>query len=37
LRHQLREIMRTLEAAALVNATDPLPRCILIIAKVIAL
>ena len=28
LRHQIREIMRTLEAAALVNATDPLPRCL---------
>jgi hypothetical protein len=28
LRHQIREIMRTLEAAALVNATDPLPKCL---------
>src|SRR5215472_2177356 len=28
LRHQIREIMRTLEAAAFVNATDPLPRCL---------
>jgi uncharacterized membrane protein YkvA (DUF1232 family) len=28
LKHQIREIMRTLEAAALVNATDPLPRCL---------
>ena len=28
LRHQIREIMRTLEAAALVNAADPLPRCL---------
>jgi uncharacterized membrane protein YkvA (DUF1232 family) len=28
LRHQIREIMRTLEAAALVNTTDPLPRCL---------
>ena len=28
LRHQIREIMQTLEAAALVNATDPLPRCL---------
>jgi uncharacterized membrane protein YkvA (DUF1232 family) len=28
LRHQISEIMRTLEAAALVNATDPLPRCL---------
>ena len=28
MRHQIREIMRTLEAAALVNATDPLPRCL---------
>ena len=28
LRHQIREIMRTLEAAALVNAIDPLPRCL---------
>jgi uncharacterized membrane protein YkvA (DUF1232 family) len=26
LKHQIREIMRTLEAAALVNASDPLPR-----------
>jgi uncharacterized membrane protein YkvA (DUF1232 family) len=26
LKHQIREIIRTLEAAALVNATDPLPR-----------
>jgi uncharacterized membrane protein YkvA (DUF1232 family) len=25
LKHQIREIMRTLEAAALVNASDPLP------------
>jgi len=25
---KIREIMRTLEAAALVNATDPLPRCL---------
>jgi uncharacterized membrane protein YkvA (DUF1232 family) len=24
----IREIMQTLEAAALVNATDPLPRCL---------
>jgi uncharacterized membrane protein YkvA (DUF1232 family) len=28
LRDQIREIMRTLEAAELVNATDPLPRCL---------
>ena len=28
LRHQIREIMQTLEAAALVNAPDPLPRCL---------
>jgi uncharacterized membrane protein YkvA (DUF1232 family) len=28
LRHQIRDIMRTLEAAALVNAADPLPRCL---------
>jgi len=28
LKHQIREIMRTLEAAALVNATDPLPSCL---------
>src|ERR1700752_184071 len=28
LRHQIREMMRTLEAAALVNAADPLPRCL---------
>src|SRR5262249_46908002 len=28
LKHQIREIMRTLEAAALVNTTDPLPRCL---------
>jgi hypothetical protein len=28
LRHQIREIMRTLEAAALVNAADPLPKCL---------
>jgi uncharacterized membrane protein YkvA (DUF1232 family) len=28
LRHQIREIMRSLEAASLVNATDPLPRCL---------
>jgi uncharacterized membrane protein YkvA (DUF1232 family) len=28
LRYQIGEIMRTLEAAALVNATDPLPRCL---------
>ena len=28
LKHQIRGIMRTLEAAALVNATDPLPRCL---------
>jgi uncharacterized membrane protein YkvA (DUF1232 family) len=28
LRHQITEIIRTLEAAALVNATDPLPRCL---------
>jgi hypothetical protein len=28
LRHQIKEIMQTLEAAALVNATDPLPRCL---------
>ena len=28
LKHQISEIMRTLEAAALVNATDPLPRCL---------
>jgi len=28
LKYQIREIMRTLEAAALVNATDPLPRCL---------
>jgi uncharacterized membrane protein YkvA (DUF1232 family) len=28
LRHQIREILRTLEAAALVNAADPLPRCL---------
>ena len=26
LKHQVREIMRTLEAAVLVNVTDPLPR-----------
>jgi hypothetical protein len=26
--HQIREMMRTLEAAALVNAADPLPRCL---------
>src|SRR5262245_29224869 len=28
LKHQIREIVRTLEAAALVNAADPLPRCL---------
>src|SRR6516165_9523702 len=28
LKHQIREIMRTLEAAAFVNTTDPLPRCL---------
>jgi uncharacterized membrane protein YkvA (DUF1232 family) len=28
LKLQIQEIMRTLEAAALVNATDPLPRCL---------
>ena len=28
LRYQIREIMQTLEGAALVNATDPLPRCL---------
>jgi uncharacterized membrane protein YkvA (DUF1232 family) len=28
LKHQIKGIIRTLEAAALVNATDPLPRCL---------
>jgi uncharacterized membrane protein YkvA (DUF1232 family) len=28
LKYQIREIMRTLEAAALANVTDPLPRCL---------